>query len=68
MSRFAGVDFVELDSLLSDEERLVRDTIRDWVEERIKPIIDRVLPLSQAREAEKLLEDRAVFGKVILRP
>ena len=40
MSRFAGVDFVEFDSLLTDEERLVRDTVRDWVEERIKPIIE----------------------------
>ncbi len=40
MSRFAGVDFVEIDSLLTEEERLVRDSVRDWVEERIKPIIE----------------------------
>ncbi|HXV59235.1 MAG TPA: zinc-binding dehydrogenase, partial [Vicinamibacteria bacterium] len=35
---------------------------------RIRPIIDRILPLSEARTAEKLLEDRAVLGKVLLRP
>jgi alcohol dehydrogenase len=35
---------------------------------RLVPIIDRVLPLEQAAEAERLLEDREVFGKVVLRP
>ena len=35
---------------------------------RIEPVIHRVLPLSEAREAERLLEDRAVFGKVLLTP
>ncbi len=40
MSRFHGVDFVDLDSLLTDDERMVRDTVRGWVEERIKPIIE----------------------------
>ena len=27
--KFRGVDFIEFDTLLSDEERLVRDTARD---------------------------------------
>ncbi len=40
MRRFAGVDFVAFDSLLTDEERLVRDSVRNWVEERVKPIIE----------------------------
>jgi alcohol dehydrogenase len=35
---------------------------------KIDPVIDRVLPLSEAREAERLLEDREVFGKVLLQP
>ena len=34
----------------------------------LSPVIDTVLPLSEAREAERLLEDREVFGKVILTP
>lgn len=38
-ARFAGVDFYDLDSLLSDEERMVRDTIREWVEDRVLPCI-----------------------------
>ena len=36
---FEGVDFYDVDSLLSDEERMVRDTIRQWVEERVMPLI-----------------------------
>ena len=35
---------------------------------RIKPVISHVLPLSQGRDAEWLLEQRAVFGKVLLVP
>jgi len=40
VSRFPGVDFADLDSLLSDEERMVRDTVRDWVDDRVVPIIE----------------------------
>lgn len=39
MSTFEGVDFYALDELLSDEERMVRDTIRQWVDERVMPLI-----------------------------
>ena len=35
---------------------------------KLTPIIDEVLPLADAREAERLLEDREVFGKVVLVP
>ena len=38
--RFKGVDFIELDSLLNDDERLVRDNTRKFVEENIVPIIE----------------------------
>jgi alcohol dehydrogenase len=36
--------------------------------DRLRPVIDRVLPLEQAAEGERLLEDREVFGKIVLRP
>jgi alcohol dehydrogenase len=35
---------------------------------KIKPIIDAELPLEQIREGEALLEERKVFGKVIIQP
>ena len=38
-SQFTGVDFLNFDSLLSEEERAVRDTVRTWVEENLIPVI-----------------------------
>jgi NADPH:quinone reductase-like Zn-dependent oxidoreductase len=35
---------------------------------RLKPVLDRVLPLAQAVEAQGLLGSRALFGKVVLKP
>ena len=40
MNRFPGVDFIDFESLLTEEQRLVRDTVRAWVEEKFKPIIE----------------------------
>lgn len=40
MSRFPGVDLLEVDALLGDEERLVRDTVRAFVDDKVKPIIE----------------------------
>jgi NADPH:quinone reductase-like Zn-dependent oxidoreductase len=34
----------------------------------LRPVVDRVLPLSKAREAHELLESRAVVGKIVLVP
>src|SRR6266852_3767750 len=34
----------------------------------IKPIIDKVFPLAESREAMRVLEDREVFGKIIVVP
>ncbi len=34
----------------------------------IKPIIDKVLPLEHTEEGHRLLEEREVFGKVIIQP
>jgi alcohol dehydrogenase len=37
-------------------------------EGRLRPVIDRVFPLEEAREALRLIEDREVIGKVIVTP
>ena len=39
MPEYRGVDYLELDELLSEEERMVRDTTRDFVSEHVMPII-----------------------------
>ena len=38
-SKFSGVDFYDTDSLLQEEERAVRDTVRSWVDEKVIPVI-----------------------------
>jgi glutaryl-CoA dehydrogenase len=38
-SRFTGVDFYAFDTLLSEEERAIRDTVRSWVDDNLMPII-----------------------------
>ena len=35
---------------------------------RLKPEIDRVLPLDEAAEGVRLIEDREVMGKIIIAP
>ena len=40
MNRFKGADFYELDELYTDEERMIRDTLREWVDAEFMPIIE----------------------------
>jgi alcohol dehydrogenase len=50
--------------LKSDLEALLNLVAR----RTLLPVVDRILPLEQAAEGERLLEDREVFGKVLLEP
>ncbi|HEV3026710.1 MAG TPA: acyl-CoA dehydrogenase family protein [Planctomycetota bacterium] len=48
MKKFRGVDLYDLDPLLSDEERMVRQTVREFVDAELLPVI------REAWEAGKL--------------
>ena len=37
--KFQGIDFYQMDGLLSEEERAVRDTVRSWVDDHLMPVI-----------------------------
>jgi len=37
---FKGVDFYRIDDMLTDEERMIRDTVRLFVDDRVIPVID----------------------------
>ena len=39
MARFPGVDYLRIDSLFSEQELLVRETARRFVDERVIPLI-----------------------------
>ena len=37
---YEALDFYDIDSMLSEDERMVRDMVRDWVEDRVIPNIE----------------------------
>src|SRR5438046_6539731 len=39
MERFHGVDYYGVEELFSDEERMIRDAVRDWVEAQFLPVV-----------------------------
>ncbi len=41
MVQFGGVDYFNTESLLSAEEKLVRDTVRDFVSKEVVPIVEK---------------------------
>src|SRR5947207_14422061 len=57
---FKGVDFYRIDDLLSDEERMVRDTVRRYVDERVVPIIDK--HFEEATFTSELIPEMAEMG------
>ena len=59
---------VELGSGSSEKTRLLLDALRPIFEGRIRPVIDRVLPLAEVATAHCRLEERAACGKIILKP
>ena len=44
------------------------DVLRLFENGRLRPVVDRVFPLAEAREAQRWMEDRRPFGKIVLVP
>ena len=40
MEPFEGLDFYDIESLLTEEEIMIRDMVRDWVDEEVLPKIE----------------------------
>jgi len=38
--KFQGVDFYEVDELFTEEERMIRGMVREWVDDRVLPVIE----------------------------
>ena len=61
--KFRGVDFIQFDSLLSEEELLVRDTTRKFIEDNLVPIIEECNRAGRfPRELVKPMADLGFFG------
>jgi glutaryl-CoA dehydrogenase len=60
VNRFPGVDFLEFDSLLTEDERLARDSVRQFVDDKISPIIEECF--EEGRFPIELVPDMAKLG------
>ncbi len=57
---FKGVDFYNIDMLLSDEEKMIRDTVREYAEKKILPIINK--HYEEGTFPKELIPDFAELG------
>jgi len=60
MATFRGVDFLQIDSLLNEEEKLVRASARQFVDERVLPLIKDCY--NQGRFPSELIPEMAEMG------
>jgi glutaryl-CoA dehydrogenase len=61
--KFRGVDFIDFDRLLDDDERLVRDTSRKFIEDNLIPIIEECNRAGRfPRELVKPMAELGFFG------
>jgi len=66
MEKFRGVDYYGIDELLTEEQRMMRDAVRDWVEAKFLPIVsqhhrDGTFPTELAKD----LGEMGVFGATL---
>lgn len=64
--RFQGVDYYNIDDLLTEEHKLIRDTARAWVKQEVSPIIEDAYEKSEfPRQWIKGLGELGAFGPYI---
>ncbi|MDZ4805410.1 MAG: acyl-CoA dehydrogenase family protein [Candidatus Eisenbacteria bacterium] len=62
-SKFSGFDFYNMDSLLSDEEKMARGAVREFVDQEVLPIIDRHFEdATYPHELTPKMADLGIFG------
>ena len=66
MEKFRGVDYYGIDELLTEEQRMMRDAVRDWVEAKFLPVVnqhhrDATFPTELAED----LGEMGVFGATL---
>ena len=62
-SKFSGFDFYNMDSLLSDEEKMARGAVREFVDQEVLPIIERHFEdATYPHELTPKMADLGIFG------
>ena len=66
MNKFFGVNYFNIDDLFSEEEIMVRDTVRDFVSEQIIPIIEEYNRESKfPRQVISQMAELGLFGSTL---
>ncbi len=64
--RFQGHDYYQIDDLLTDEQKLIRDTVRAWVKQEVTPIIEQYAQKAEfPKHLIKGLGEIGAFGPYI---
>jgi glutaryl-CoA dehydrogenase len=64
--QYQGHDYYQMDDLLSDEHKLIRDTARTWVKKEVSPIIEEAFEKGKfPRHLTKGLAEIGAFGPYI---
>ncbi len=64
--QFEGVDYYNIDDLLTTEQKLVRDTVRQFVKQEVSPIIEDYAQRAETpRELIPGLAEIGAFGPTI---
>jgi glutaryl-CoA dehydrogenase len=64
--QFQGHDYFNTDDLLTSEQKLVRDSVRDWVKKKLSPVIEEYAQKSEFPDfVIKDLADLGAFGPTI---
>ncbi|MDQ3556953.1 MAG: acyl-CoA dehydrogenase family protein [Gemmatimonadota bacterium] len=63
MAKFEAVDYFDVEGLLSEEERMVRDAVREWVDRALLPVIEEAyIERRFPRELIPQMAELGVFG------
>lgn len=63
---YKGVDYYQLDDLLTDEEKSIRDTVRDFVSNEIMPIIEKYnQDMAFPTQLVPKMADLGIFGPTL---
>ena len=63
---YEALDFYDVDSLLTEEELMVRDMVRDWVDEKVIPNIEQhYLDGTFPREWIQDMGEMGILGMVV---
>jgi glutaryl-CoA dehydrogenase len=60
MARFPGVDYLQFDSLLTEQELMVRQTARQFVDDRVLPLVREAF--NKAEFPRTLIPEMAQLG------